>query len=219
MVFYLPLIFIKKHLPTSTSILAPVAIKPGLKSNFGEKRSYETHPGADIPVPVGTPVLSPMDGVVKLADFNNNRLCGATIDIDYKNGFTSRFCHMSRIDVQTGDVVKQGQSVGLSGGKVGAPGAGNSQGPHLHFTLKKNGILVDPLEYINKTVSGSEIVSPENADSMGISDIVSKLQSKVDFNNIDFLDYIKSLPKDSLSKLFQNQLFGIFTEEVKRIIF
>lgn len=201
----------------STSILAPVPIKPGLKSNFGQKRSYENHPGVDIPVPVGTPVLSPMDGVVKLADFNKNRLCGATIDIDYKNGFTSRFCHMSRIDVQEGDVVKQGQTVGLSGGKVGAPGAGNSQGPHLHFTLKKDGKLVDALEYINKTVPGSEIVFPENSDSMDVSDIVSKLQSKLDFENVDFLDYIKSLPKDSLSKLFQNQLFGVFTEEIKRI--
>ena len=168
-----------KEFIKEVEIIAPVPVKPGFKSNFGQKRSYEVHPGVDIGVPVGTQVLSPMDGVVELADFNNNKLCGATIDIDYGNGFWSRFCHMSRIDVKKGDVVKQGQVVGLSGGKVGAPGAGNSKGPHLHYTLKKNGQKVDPIEYINKTVEpGKYSIEPSNDDEIsGEVDYSSVLNS------------------------------------------
>jgi murein DD-endopeptidase MepM/ murein hydrolase activator NlpD len=132
-------------------LIAPVPVKKGFKGNFLEKRPNEIHPGVDIGAKVGTPVLAPMDGEVVYTDTNGPK-CGATIDIDYKNGFWSRFCHMSRIDVKKGEIVKQGETVGLSGGEPGTWGAGNSQGPHLHFTLKKDGKKVDPLEYIDKTV-------------------------------------------------------------------
>ena len=76
-----------------------------VSSPFGEKRKYETHPGVDIPVPSGTSIKAPLDGVVKTANINHNRMCGGTIDIDYGNGFWSRFCHCSKIDVKEGDIV------------------------------------------------------------------------------------------------------------------
>jgi len=151
-----------KKLIKEAIMMNPVGAS-NVSSPFGEKRSYETHPGVDIPVPSGTSIKAPLDGVVKTANINHNRQCGGTIDIDYGNGFWSRFCHCRRIDVKEGDIVKRGQVVGLTGGKKGETGAGNSGGPHLHFTLKKDGKLVDPMKYIDKIDAGTSDFSMSGA--------------------------------------------------------
>lgn len=144
-----------KKLLREVTFMNPVGSSK-VSSPFGAKRSYETHPGVDIPVPSGTPIKAPADGIVKTANPNHNRMCGGTIDIDYGNGFWSRFCHVKRIDVSQGSIVKRGQVVGLSGGGKSDPGRGNSGGPHLHFTLKKNGQLVDPMNYVDKFDVGTQ---------------------------------------------------------------
>ena len=151
-----------KKLIKEAIIINPVG-STRVSSPFGAKRSYETHPGVDISVPSGTPIKAPLDGVVKTANINYNRLCGGTIDIDYGNGFWSRFCHCKKIDVRQGDVVKRGQVVGLTGGLVGETGSGNSQGAHLHFTLKKDGKLVDPMKYLDKIDAGTSDFSMSGA--------------------------------------------------------
>lgn len=143
-----------KKVITEVTMLNPVGSST-VSSPFGEKRKNETHPGVDIPVPSGTSIKAPLDGVVKTANINHNRMCGGTIDIDYGNGYWSRFCHCRRIDVKEGDIVKRGQVVGLTGGKKGETGAGNSGGPHLHFTLKKDGKKVDPMDHVDKISVGS----------------------------------------------------------------
>ena len=197
---------------SETSILEPVPFPSKLKSNFGEKRQYETHPGMDIPTPVGTKVIAPMDGEVVVADFNFNPLCGATIDIDYKNGFWSRFCHLSRIDVKQGDEVKQGQVVGLSSGKVGEPGAGKTTGPHLHFALKKNGDLVDPIEYVNKKFVINSLEVPNEIED--VKKVASKISSAT---SQGFDEIIKNLNTPEIQKLIRKSILGPFSEEVKRI--
>jgi murein DD-endopeptidase MepM/ murein hydrolase activator NlpD len=151
-----------KKLIIEAIMMNPVGAS-NVSSPFGEKRKYETHPGVDIPVPSGTSIKAPLDGVVKTANINHNRQCGGTIDIDYGNGFWSRFCHCRRIDVKEGDIVKRGQVVGQTGGKKGETGAGNSGGPHLHFTLKKDGKNVDPMKYIDKINAGTSDFSMSGA--------------------------------------------------------
>ena len=159
--------------------MAPVPIPNQINHPFGEKRSYETHPGVDLGVPSGTNIKAPADGVVKTANSNLNSKCGGTIDIDYGNGFWSRFCHVKTINVNVGDVVKKGQIVGLTGGASNDTGRGNSKGPHLHFTLKKDGRLVDPMDYVGKEVGSYDFtqtgtqstlvkayISPEMIDLM-----------------------------------------------------
>ena len=193
------------------TILEPVPIKPGLKSNFGEKRSYEIHPGVDIPVPVGTKVVSPMNGVVKIANMNYNPLCGGTIEIDYQNGFTSRFCHMSRVDVKEGDNVTQGQVVGLSGGEPGTPGAGNTTGPHLHFTLKKDGTNVDPLQYVNTPAPQSQAGS----EVQDVQSVAARLGSSP--SEMSWEEFEKKYPPEMFRKALEKSLTGVFAEEVKRI--
>jgi len=143
-----------KKVITEVTMLNPVGSST-VSSPFGEKRKYETHPGVDIPVPSGTPIKAPLDGIVKTANISHNRMCGGTIDIDYGNGYWSRFCHCRKIDVKPGDIVKRGQVVGLTGGRKGETGAGNSGGPHLHFTLKKDGRLVNPMDHVDKISVGS----------------------------------------------------------------
>lgn len=138
------------------SMMAPVPIPSGFKSNFGEVRGNEEHQGMDIPCKVGTSVSAISDGTVQTADSNLNDKCGGTVDILYNNGFWTRYCHLSKINVKVGQKVKQGEIVALSGGQPGSLGAGKTDGPHLHITLSKGGInspKLNPIDYINKTNS------------------------------------------------------------------
>jgi murein DD-endopeptidase MepM/ murein hydrolase activator NlpD len=144
-----------KSLNEST-LMAPLSGELKITSPFGQKRSYETHPGVDLSAKSGTQLLSPADGEVVLADPNNNPKCGGTLDIQFGDGFWCRFCHVKSFSVKKGDKVKQGQVIGLSGGDANDAGHGNSKNAHIHFTLKKDGKLVDPMNYLNKVnISGS----------------------------------------------------------------
>ena len=153
------------------------------KGKFGYKGGGTyNHKGTDISVPSGTIVKSPLDGVVTLADFNHNNSCGATLDIDHGNDLVTRFCHMSRIDVNKGQFVKIGEVVGLSGGLINAPGSGNSKGPHLHWTLiKKSGgpiPFADPDKIVNTEVpvgdfTGMGIVSTSSTGPMSTTSTVT----------------------------------------------
>jgi len=105
------------------------------------------HNGIDIKA-VYVPAYAIADGKVKTAKFKRGA-CGGTIVIAYDNGYRSSYCHMSEIKVSKGQRVTQGQVVGITGGKTGSHGAGNSQGAHLHFGLKYKGRWVDPLKYLD----------------------------------------------------------------------
>ena len=163
------------------ALIEPVPIDT-ITSQFGEKRSYETHPGVDIAASSGTPVKSPASGVVVTA--GETPRCGGTIIIKHDNGFQSGFCHIKSIRVNQGQQVEQGQEIGLSGGASGDPGKGNSHGAHLHFTLRKDGELVNPLNYLGKggydfatsqkTTSSSEAVISPNM----VSDMINKLEAR-----------------------------------------
>ena len=168
-----------------------------VSSPFGERRSYETHPGVDIPVPSGTPIKAPLDGVVKTANINHNRQCGGTIDIDYGNGLWSRFCHCKKIDVRPGDVVRRGQVVGLTGGIKGETGSGNSGGPHLHFTLKKDGKLVDPMKYIDKIDAGTSDFSMSGATQSSDGDSKTNWDDFFNKDTSKILNKIASPKKSS----------------------
>ena len=168
----------------------------GVNSPFGAKRSYENHPGVDLKANSGTPIKSPADGKVIDAQFKSTA-CGGTIQIQHANGFTSRYCHCKDINVTPGQDVKQGDVVGLSGGAAGDRGAGNSMGAHLHFELKKDGQLVNPLDYINKEI-GSYDFAKSTSTASGkkayitpsiIKIIIDKLKEK-NISSDDLQQYI-----------------------------
>lgn len=67
---------------------------------------------------------------------------GCHVIVDHGNGFSTLYAHMSRIDASAGQVVSQGQQIGVVGS------TGRSTGPHLHFEIRLNGALQNPLSYL-----------------------------------------------------------------------
>lgn len=117
-------------------------VRGRISGRFGSGRVYNGRPGGghsgmDIAAPDGTPVLAPASGVVTLAD--DLYITGGTVLLDHGHGVSSNFLHLSRIDVETGDIVQQGQRIGL----VGA--TGRATGPHLHWGMNWFDVRVDPL--------------------------------------------------------------------------
>ena len=65
------------------------------------------------------------------------------VEVDHGNGITTRFAHLSKTMVKVGDRVEAGELVALSGN------TGRSTGPHLHYEVRRNGVAVDPMRFLN----------------------------------------------------------------------
>lgn len=108
-------------------------------SLFG-MRGKRMHRGIDYLVSAGTPISVVQSGTVSVADFNADPGgWGALVEVQHEDGSTTRYAHLSKITVAPGQKIKAGTMIGLSGGKPGAPGAGNSRGEHLHFEYLPKG--------------------------------------------------------------------------------
>ncbi len=88
------------------------------------------------------PIAAVAGGVVTFAGGNACCSYGYYVVIDHGNGYQSLYAHLSTISVSVGQVVSQGQQVGISGV------TGYSTGEHLHFEIHKNGAVVNPLNYL-----------------------------------------------------------------------
>lgn len=102
----------------------------------------EHHDGVDIVAPAGTDVYASKSGTVTTAKFHNS--LGNYIIINHNDGTTSQYNHCSKLMVNAGSTVSQGQVIA----KVGS--TGTSTGAHLDFRITVNGQLVNPLEYVGK---------------------------------------------------------------------
>ena len=98
------------------------------------------HEGVDIGAATGTPVHAAQGGRVVSASYEG--AYGNAIYIDHGGGIQTHYAHLSKFQVSSGASVSQGQIIGLSGA------TGNVTGPHLHFEVLKNGVRVDPANYI-----------------------------------------------------------------------
>ena len=100
------------------------------------------HTGTDMACPTGTPIYAAMSGTIATAGVS--RVYGNYVIIDHGNGYQTLYAHMSKIIGSKGQWVSQGTRIGLVGS------TGYSTGPHLHFTVYKNGKMMDPMTVLNK---------------------------------------------------------------------
>lgn len=117
----------------------------------GQEHSPRYHQGLDIGIPVGTPLYASGSGtVISAAKTTGSGGWMVTVDYPIASGTVRETTmHHSRIDVVKGQQVTLATQIGLSGGAKGAPGAGDSTGPHVHFEIHVNGVLSDPANYLN----------------------------------------------------------------------
>lgn len=115
-----------------------------LRSRFGYRihpifKTRRLHTGVDLAARTGTPIYASGDGVISYYKWQSGY--GNKVEIQHVNGYETAYGHMSRFaeGLGVGSRVRQGQVVGYVGS------TGQSTGPHLHFEIKINGNLVDPL--------------------------------------------------------------------------
>jgi murein DD-endopeptidase MepM/ murein hydrolase activator NlpD len=123
----------------------PVNGEIDTSSGFGMRmdpflRSPAMHTGLDMRGDTGDPVRATANGTVTSAGPNGGY--GKMVEIEHRNGLSTRYAHLSSIDVKVGQTVKIGQIVG----KIGS--TGRSTGPHLHYETRVDGEAVDPQKYL-----------------------------------------------------------------------
>lgn len=116
-----------------------------LTSSFGSRKhpvlkKVLNHAGVDLKAKTGTKVVSARDGVVTFAGRASGY--GKLIIIKHSDGYETRYAHLSQIDVTKGQKISQNQQIALSGA------TGRVSGPHLHFEIRKNGKIENPLTYL-----------------------------------------------------------------------
>ena len=130
---------------------APVLIQPSfLWPVLGRITSYfrqvgwtspRGHAGIDIAAPMGAPIAAAATGRVVLATRAGGPY-GTMVIIDHGDGIRTVYGHLSELEVDVGEQVDRGQLIGLCGS------TGFSTGPHLHFEVRRDGELLDPLSYL-----------------------------------------------------------------------
>lgn len=133
----------------SDVFLAGRPVKKGwMSSRFGRRTDpingrLAWHNGVDFAGKDGSDVITVAAGVVVYAGPRSG--FGKMVEINHGGGFSSLYGHHKELFVKVGDIVKKGQVVG----KMGS--SGRSTGPHVHFEVFKNGRVVDPYSYIQRT--------------------------------------------------------------------
>lgn len=98
------------------------------------------HSGMDFRIPLGSPARATAAGVITKAGWNGGY--GRMVEVDHGQGYTTRYAHLSRVDVAVGQSVRAGDVVGQTGS------SGRSTGPHLHYEVRHDGDAIDPLRFL-----------------------------------------------------------------------
>ena len=130
---------------SAVPVRKPISGEIDLSSGFGVRPDPflgrpAMHTGLDFRSGIGDPVRATANGTVETAGWSGGY--GKMIEIDHGNGFSTRYGHLSEIEVKAGQSVKIGQIIG----RVGS--TGRSTGPHLHYETRIDGDAVDPQKFL-----------------------------------------------------------------------
>lgn len=119
-------------------------VRGGITGAFAERRGRSTHPGLDIDGETGDPVVATALGTVLWAGdapagFGGY---GILVVVDHGEGLVTLYAHLSAVHVTPGKAVRPGELVGSMGS------TGYSTGSHLHFEVRRNGVVVDPMSWL-----------------------------------------------------------------------
>ncbi len=143
---------------TAPTVSGPIAfnfpVRGRISSGFGNRfhpidKITKFHTGLDIAVPKGTRVDAAAEGTVVFAGPKGGY--GNLVIIRHPDGKETRYGHLQKILVNEGESVTSRQQIALSGS------TGKSTGPHLHFEIRENGEILNPLKYLSN-------VLPKSAD-------------------------------------------------------
>jgi murein DD-endopeptidase MepM/ murein hydrolase activator NlpD len=107
------------------------------------------HDGIDLVAPQGSVVRAAADGVVRNV-IRSNKGLGNIVEIDHRNGYTTRYALLGDISVPQGRSVKRGQKIGT----VGI--SSTTYAPHLHYEVLKDGKVLDPVHFLFASVDPDE---------------------------------------------------------------
>ncbi len=155
------LIAIPSGKPSSTGMIS---------SSYGYRRDPFTgggamHSGMDFKGTRGLPILAAAGGRVTHAGWKSGY--GKTVEITHGNGLMTRYAHLSRIGVATGQKVEQGLQLGAMGS------TGRSTGTHLHFEVRLHGRAINPRPFLEantdvlkvKAIARQRANAPKHAES------------------------------------------------------
>jgi len=137
------LLQVKKEMLAHTPSVWPVM--GWVTSGFGFRTNPFTglaqmHEGLDVSNRVGTLIIASAHGIV--SDVGNDIAHGKVVVIFHGFGMTTRYCHLNKVFVKTGQRVKRGDRIA----EIGM--TGKTTGPHLHYEVRLSGIPVNPMRYM-----------------------------------------------------------------------
>ncbi|PZR07674.1 MAG: peptidoglycan-binding protein [Archangium gephyra] len=115
-----------------------------LYARFG-KKGKELHDGIDLAAPAGLPVKAAAEGNVLFA--GEQKGYGLIVIVEHKGGLITLYAHNRDLRVKTGQKIREGQVVATVGD------SGRTSGPHLHFEVRKDGVPMDPLDFLGAVPS------------------------------------------------------------------
>lgn len=98
------------------------------------------HAGLDFSARVGANVMATADGIVTWS--GNKGAYGKVIELEHETGLSTKYAHLSKLNVKVGEKVRRGQIIGLVGN------TGRSTGPHLHYEVRLRGVAQNPQRFL-----------------------------------------------------------------------
>jgi murein DD-endopeptidase MepM/ murein hydrolase activator NlpD len=137
----------KARIPSLWPVAGDITDSFGGRSNPFGGGSFELHSGQDINAEHGDEVVAAANGRVVFADWHGGY--GQLVTVDHGGGLTTRYAHLSKIEVRPGQEIARGQRLGAVGS------TGRSTGPHLHYEVRINDEPVNPRAYLPATAEAA----------------------------------------------------------------